>query len=99
MLGELKEIIFLPIVSLIGHPEKILLVGLIFLLLGRIRKDNWFSPSAAFIAAVAWAVFAAWEYFCLIAGYKIRVDLLVIFPVVFVISMFGIVDLFIKRDD
>jgi hypothetical protein len=42
------------------------------------------------IPAIAWMLFAIWEWFCTVKEYDIRVDLLLIYPVLIVVSIFGI---------
>ena len=42
------------------------------------------------VSAALWAVFAGWESYCASKHYDIRVDLLLIYPVLAVISIFGL---------
>ena len=42
------------------------------------------------IPAVAWALFAVWELFSTVKQYNIRVDLFLIYPLLIVVSIFGL---------
>ncbi|MCK4914233.1 MAG: hypothetical protein KAI59_06630 [Planctomycetes bacterium] len=42
------------------------------------------------IPAIAWILFGIWEWFCTVKEYNIRVDLLLIYPILIAISVFGL---------
>ncbi|MBN2457454.1 MAG: hypothetical protein JXB29_13130 [Sedimentisphaerales bacterium] len=88
--------IFLPILqTFVWHPERILGVSLLFLLgffgmrlLG--RKYPLFGNKLLLISGISWALFALWEFYCEAKQYNIRVDLLLIYPVLMSISIFSV---------
>ena len=63
------------------------------------RSNGVAKPGALLWPALAWALWAVWEF--LVQRFtpeaNIRVDLLLILPVVLVVSLVGIVLLFIRR--
>jgi len=76
-------------------PERIFAVSCIFFLgYFVIRLFGRKLPSARsrplLIPAIAWALFAVWELFCTVKQYNIRVDLFLIYPILIVVSIFGL---------
>jgi uncharacterized membrane protein YidH (DUF202 family) len=89
------EILFAPLVPFVGHPVRcgvVAGIGLVLaagLLLSRRRGGG-----LMIIGGVAWALLAAWERYCLVQGFDIRVDLMVLGPVMIAISIGMIVVIF-----
>jgi hypothetical protein len=77
------------------RPERILVVSLAFFLgylVIHTFRYKWSSVRSwpLLIPAIAWILFAIWERHCTIKESNIRVDLLLIYPVLIVVSIFGI---------
>lgn len=78
---------------LVGSPLTILAVAGLFIaaffLMRRSRFGTARHPSSLLVPAVAWAVYAAWEWLVLVKTPEanIRVDLLVIWPILLIISI------------
>jgi hypothetical protein len=81
---------------LVGRPLNILAVGALFLAaylalrftaLGAGRHPRWL-----LVAAIAWGLYAAWEWLVLVRTPEanIRVDLLVIWPVLVILSAWAL---------
>jgi hypothetical protein len=88
---------FAPIVPFVSHPERIAVVAALFvvaaaLLTLRRRKFAW----PLIIAGVAWGLFAAWERHCVRMGYDIRVDLMLLYPLLAAITLFGLAGVFVS---
>ena len=84
----------------IGNPKHILTVAFVFLaaylLLRFTQTGKTRHPGSLLIASSAWGVYAAWEWLVhtKTPEANIRVDLLVIFPVLLIISAWGLIRLF-----
>jgi len=82
---------------LVGRPLNILAVALLFvaghLLLRLTALGAGRHPRPLLIAAAAWALYAAWEWLVLVRTPEanIRVDLLLIWPVLLVVSIVAVV--------
>jgi hypothetical protein len=95
---DLMKWLFAPIVPFISHPERIAVVAALFivaaaLLTLRRRKIAW----PLIVAGVAWALFAAWEQHCVQMGYSIRVDLMLIYPLLLATTLFGLAGIFVSN--
>ena len=93
---EMIQILFLPIQPFVQHPERIAIVSGIFCLwfLGAYlsnRKHMQFQHWLLLVCAIIWMLFAMWEVHCNVMGYDIRVDLLLIYPVLMGFSAFSII--------
>ena len=42
------------------------------------------------IAAIAWVSYAIWEWFCTVKQANIRIDLFLIYPILIIVSVFGL---------
>ena len=77
----------------VGKPLSILAVALVFLAAHfakrRTGSGSGRHPRSLLVAAFAWAVYAAWEWLVLARtpGANIRVDLLVIWPILIFVSL------------
>lgn len=72
------------------------MVGLFFLasrVLGSTEFGKGRKPGALLVPAIAWTCYAAWELFVMLVSpeVNIRVDLLVIYPVLAVLSVWFVV--------
>ena len=84
---------------LVGNPVLILLIGVPFfaayVLVGK-RGSERLRAKALLIPAIAWTLWAVWEFFVtrFSPEANIRVDLLLIVPIVLILSVVGIVGVF-----
>jgi hypothetical protein len=74
------------------HPERIAVVaGLL------IASSVWLFfvrrqfPWPLIVASIGWTLFAPWEWFCKVQRYNIRVDLLLISPVLLALTAWGVI--------
>jgi len=68
------------------HPERIAVLAALFFVasLGSSVAERRAAPTA--IAGAGWTLCAMWELFCKEQGYNIRVDFMLIVPVLFVLT-------------
>ena len=94
----LIQYLFLPIQPFVWHPERIAIVSGVFFLcfLGvyllhrkHIQSQHWL----LLLCAIVWGLFAIWEAHCKTMKYDIRVDLLLIYPVLMCLSVFSIINI------
>jgi hypothetical protein len=90
------DIILQPFAVFVQHPERSALVAVLFLalwLLVRSRRSTTRRVQALLIPAVAWGLYAVWEWALThwSPEANIRVDLLVIIPLLLLATMIGIV--------
>ncbi len=88
------EIFFAPVQFFLMHPERIAVLAALFFVasLGSFVAGRRAAPTA--IASVGWAMCAIWELFCKNQGYNIRVDLMLVVPLLFVLTGWGFISLF-----
>jgi hypothetical protein len=85
---------------LVAKPFNILIAALVFIVLASITRKKISSSGKSvrplWIASAAWALYAAWEWLVLIKTPEadMRVDLLLIWPIVGVLSLWAIYKLF-----
>ena len=95
--ADAMDILLAPVHFFLMHPTQIgCVAGLFFV--GAVYysvKQQRALPIA--VAAVAWALFAMWESYCKQQGYNIRLDLVVILPVMFVLTGWGLQALFQRQ--
>ncbi|MCB1385361.1 MAG: hypothetical protein KDJ80_05425 [Nitratireductor sp.] len=93
---EASDLLFGPVRFLIRFPWVIAVIGVALLIVGfAFRKGGW----AVKLAAICWAAYAVWENW---VQYQtpdadIRVDLLLIAPILLVVSIMALVALFVRR--
>jgi hypothetical protein len=81
---------------LVGKPENILIVSIVFLVFYLVPRFTALSNrrrfSSLLIASVAWGVYAAWEWLvqAKTPEANIRVDLLVIWPILGILSAWAL---------
>jgi CDP-diglyceride synthetase len=82
---------YTPIKPFVAHPERIAAVAsallIMFLVLGRSRR-TW--PWPLLWATGVWVAFALWEWVILLQEADIRVDLLLIYPVLLVVTLWAL---------
>jgi hypothetical protein len=77
----------------VGKPVSILAVSVVFFSIYLLQRRLGFGsdrhPRSFLVVAVAWAIYAAWEWLVLTRSPEanIRVDLIVIWPVLLVVSI------------
>ena len=87
------DLFFAPIKPLIAHPERIAAMATaLFVIFGVLRwaKGRWSWP--LLWAAGLWVSFAIWEWLILVRtpDANIRVDLLLIYPVLLIVTLWGL---------
>jgi len=93
---DLIQYLFSPIQPFVWHSERIMIVSCAFFLgfLGMYlfnRKCLLFQHWLLLVCAVIWGLFAVWEAHCKTMEYNIRVDLLLIYPVLASITIFSVI--------
>ena len=94
---DISELFFFPVRFLITHPERIAAIATIFvvafIILWRIKNHKSWS---LLTNAILWTAFALWEWLILVntPEANIRFDLLIIYPVLFVSTIWGIIAVF-----
>jgi len=90
------EIFLVPIRFFIMHPERAAVLAALFFVasLGASLAERRARPTA--IAGAGWALYALWELFC--KNDNIRVDLLLIVPLLFVLTGWGFISLVQPRN-
>jgi len=79
----------------VWRPERVFAVACVFFL-GDVIMRKFGSKLSPILRrpllapAVAWAVFAVWEYYCMEMKSNIRVDLFLIYPFLAIVSIVGI---------
>jgi hypothetical protein len=96
------EILFLPIQPFIWHPERIAFVAGLFLasfvgLLLVCKTPRRYNPWPLLIPTAIWAAYAPWEAYCMAGKYNIRVDLLIIYPIILAATVLGVAGAVKKR--
>jgi hypothetical protein len=88
---DLSQIVFAPIIPFVGHPERISVVALMFWTLFwllQARRRYWSWP--LLWTAGFWTAFALWEWLVLLQEADIRVDLLLIYPILVGVTTWGL---------
>jgi hypothetical protein len=96
------EIFSLPIQSFIWHPERIAFLAGIFLasfvgLLIVCKTPRRYNPRTLLLPTAVWAAYAPWEAYCMAGKYDIRVDLLIIYPILLAATVLGVAGAVKKR--
>lgn len=65
-------------------------LGILALFGFRTRPDRKIANGALLLPALAWMLYSCWEYHCQREGYNIRIDLLVIYPFLAIITLLGV---------
>ena len=84
----------------VGKPQNILIVAGIFLLayliLKFVVKSASFHPSSLLVISIGWGVYAVWEWLVITQTPEanIRVDLLLIWPLLALLTLWQIIQLF-----
>jgi hypothetical protein len=90
--------IFLPIYPFINQPERIAVVAVLFLLgYLALRSSSRFRAWPLLVAAIAWGLWAPWEWHCKEMGYDIRVDLLMLCPALLGVTVSALIGAFRPR--
>jgi hypothetical protein len=88
---DMREL-FLPFQPFVSHPERIAVVAALFLLgYLALLLSGRFRPWPLLAAAVAWGSWAPWERYCEAMGYNIRVDLLLLCPLLAAITLWALI--------
>jgi uncharacterized membrane protein YphA (DoxX/SURF4 family) len=81
-----------PLQQLVWHPERIAVVAGLLLVLGvgvTIARGRVAWPLV--VVSLAWFVFSGWEWYCKVREYNIRVDLMLIWPVLLPLTAWGLI--------
>ena len=87
----------------VGQPLNIAVIGLLFLVaygvISRISLGRGRNLRPLLITGTAWGIYAGWEWLVLVwtPEANIRVDLLLIWPILGIISLWAIIQLVITR--
>ena len=87
---EWLKIVYAPFVPFVWHPERIAIVAGIFFV-AFIVTQRHFRAWPFLVAAIAWAVLVPWEYYCKVQEANIRVDLLLIWPLLLIITGWSLI--------
>jgi hypothetical protein len=89
------KVIFAPIQPFVWHPERIAVIAVIFFLGYVVFRSSRRVHATWFLAAaLGWAAFALWEWYCKAMRYNIRIDLFLIYPVLFIVTLWCIIAAF-----
>ena len=88
---DLTEILFAPILPFVDHPDRIAAVAIllwVMVLVLRAIRHYWSWP--LLWVASCWTGFAIWEWLVLLQAANIRVDLMLIYPLLLGITIWGL---------
>jgi hypothetical protein len=77
------KILFAPMVPFVGHPERLATIGMACLVLSAVsfvamRRGSWQLAGLG----IVWTLIAAWEQYCTVNGFNIRIDLFILAPTI-----------------
>ena len=80
---EVGRLLFAPMLPFVGHPERLAAIAVACLVLAAVaflvtRRGSWSLVGLG----IVWALVAAWEQYCTVNGFNIRVDLMFIAPTI-----------------
>lgn len=92
--------LFWPMQLFVWHPGRIIAVACIFFIgfvLSALlhRSRSW----PLLIPAIAWGMYAPWEAYCQSQKYDIRIDLLLLYPILVVATIGGVLMTLRSRGD
>ncbi|HTM54377.1 MAG TPA: hypothetical protein VL175_10125 [Pirellulales bacterium] len=92
MSDAIVRVIFLPLYPFVTHPERITVVAALFLLgfLALLWTGRFRTPWPMLAAAIAWGLWVPWEQNCNAMKYNIRVDLLLLYPLLFGVTLWAL---------
>jgi hypothetical protein len=92
MSNAILRVIFLPLYSFITHPERIAVVAALFLLgfLVLLWSGRFRTPWPLLGAAIVWGLWVPWEQNCNEMKYNIRVDLLLLYPLLLGVTVWAL---------
>ena len=86
---------YAPIAPFVERPLLIASVAVLFFVaaagLSLSRKKVAWAP---LVTAIGWTIYAAWEQHCLAVRYAIRIDLILLAPFLYALTLFGVAGLF-----
>ncbi len=89
--GEPMDILLAPLNFFVWHPGRCVAMAAVFAVAaiawGIVQRRVVWSPV---VAAVCWLLFAWQEHYCRANGMNIRVDLFVTGPIMFAVTLYGI---------
>ena len=87
-----RTLLFEPLQPFILHPERIACVAILFVLwYAALRSRGHCRAWPLLVAGGAWTSWVPWEMYAKAMRYDIRVDLLVIYPVLFAVTVWGLI--------
>jgi hypothetical protein len=89
---RIGQFLIWPLQWLVWHPERIAVVAGSLLLVGvgvtiARRRVAW----PLVVVSLAWFVFSGWEWYCRVREYNIRVDLMLVWPVLLPLTAWGLI--------
>ena len=81
-----------PLQQLVWHPERIAMLAGLLLVLGvgmtfARRRVAW----PLVVVSLVWFAFSGWEWYCKLREYNIRVDLMLVWPVLLPLTAWGLI--------
>jgi hypothetical protein len=92
IMEPIVQLFLWPLQQLVWHPERIAVVAGVLMLMAvcvSYARGHVAWPLVA--VSVVWFVFAGWEWYCKLRDYNIRVDLLLIWPVLVPLTAWGLI--------
>ena len=91
-MDRIGQFLIWPLQCLVWHPERIAMVAGLSLLVGvgvtiARRRVAW----PLVVVSLAWFVFSGWEWYCRVREYNIRVDLMLVWPVLLPLTAWGVI--------
>jgi hypothetical protein len=97
MMEWIDKIIYTPFQPFVWHPERIAVVAVTLLIIAIVAFARRLRAWPLFVAASAWAALVPWEYHCKVREANIRIDLLSIWPLLVIITGWGLIAGFRRR--
>ena len=99
ILGTIIVLLFVPFNIFVTHPERVSLVALLFIFTYLILKARNKEPlvhnaNSLLLPALLWILYIPWESYCTEGKYNLRVDLLLIYPILGFTTFKGLVETF-----
>ncbi len=92
--------LFKPIQPFVMHPERIAAVaGILFIGFFVLLSTRRFRSWPILVPAFVWSLFVPWEAYCNAQKYNIRADLVLLYPVLVVVTVWGVAAAFRRRKE
>lgn len=91
-MDSIVQFLLWPLQQLVWHPERIAVVAGLLLVVGvcaTYARGRVAWPLV--VVSLVWFVFSGWEWYCMVREYNIRVDLMLIWPVLVPLTAWGLI--------